>query len=237
MDSELDVIPNNAELFQGLSRGLGSSRNREGFRSTRFSPGLSYGRHFGPAGPAAKNAAVLVAMHGVPGTAWPSWTIPLTVRTAHLADHPGQISLPGGRLEEGETFQEAAESENCEELGVESFPGKILGELEPVYVYHSDYYVIPYVGFVDSRPEFRPCSFEVERVLELPVAKVCDSDAVEQHTFVRGKAEWPAPAIRSDRDLIWGATAIILGEFAGLIEQVLRRYLQRETKRNRFAAQ
>ena len=65
-----------------------------------FAPRLSYGRHRGPAAHDARPAAVTVLFYPIDG----KWHIPFTLRPEHLHDHGGQVSFPGGRLEDGETF-------------------------------------------------------------------------------------------------------------------------------------
>jgi 8-oxo-dGTP pyrophosphatase MutT (NUDIX family) len=181
----------------------------------RFSPSLSYGRHFGPPAPTAKQAAVLIMLEPSEG----GWTIPLTERPKHLPDHPGQISLPGGRVEEGENHWEAACREFVEELGTSHFPGKFLGELQSIYVYNSDYFVRPFLAVCDQRLTYAPCEREVERVIRLPVEHLLDDRRLTRQEFQRGKASWHSSTIHCDDALIWGATAIILGEFARIYQR------------------
>ena len=180
----------------------------------RFSPSLSYGRHFGPPAPTAKQAAVMLLLEASDS----GWTIPLTERPAHLPDHPGQISLPGGRLEAGESHLEAACREFAEELGTETFPGELVGELQSLYVYNSDYFVRPFVAVCPRRIEYVPCQREVERVIHLPVDLLLDESKQTSQVFRRGNATWHSSTIHFDNALIWGATAIILGEFAQVMQ-------------------
>jgi len=71
--------------------------------------------------------------------------IPLTVRASGLARHAGQISLPGGATDPGETLSEAALREAAEEIGVDSSTVRILGELTPVHVLVSGFTLHPVV--------------------------------------------------------------------------------------------
>lgn len=180
----------------------------------RFSPSLSYGRHFGPPAPTAKQAAVMIMLEASKS----GWTIPLTERPKHLPDHPGQISLPGGRVEVGESHWEAASREFAEELGTATFPGEFVGELQSIYVYNSDYLVRSFVAFCDQRPAYVPCEREVERVIHLPIDDLLDDSRLSQQEFRRGKASWQSSTIHCGDALIWGATAIILGEFASIYQ-------------------
>ncbi len=209
VDSQMDL----AAL---LRRHLSSDVDREQRHASRmrFSPSLSYGRHFGPAAPTAKQAAVMVMLESNES----GWTIPLTERPAHLPDHPGQISLPGGRLEPGESHLEAACREFAEELGTATFPGELVGELQSIYVYNSDYFVRPFVAISPGRIDYVPCQREVERVIHLPVQLLMDDSTLRPQEFRRGKASWLSNTIHYDNALIWGATAIILGEFARIMQ-------------------
>lgn len=204
-----------ARLRKLLSSDL-DLKNRHAWRM-RFSPSLSYGRHFGPAAPTAKQAAVMIMLEASES----GWTIPLTERPKHLPDHPGQISLPGGRVELGESHLEAACREFTEELGTGMFPGVFVGELQSIYVYNSDYFVRPFVAVCEQRLEYAPCEREVERVIHLPVDYLLDDNRVSRQEFRRGNASWQSSTIHCDEAQIWGATAIILGEFARIYQQCL----------------
>jgi 8-oxo-dGTP pyrophosphatase MutT (NUDIX family) len=180
----------------------------------QFSPSISYGRHFGPPQPTARQAAVMILIELRDG----QWTIPLTERPQHLPDHPGQISLPGGRLEAHETHLEAAMREFNEELGTERFPGEVIGELSPIYVYNSDYYVRPFLAVCAHPIQYLPCPQEVARVIQLPVSHLLADGLYVQQTFRRGMAAWTARTIHIEGAQVWGATAIILGECARVLE-------------------
>ena len=204
-----------AQLRVQLSSKLDLKRRHAG--RMRFSPSLSYGRHFGPPAPTAKQAAVMIMLEA----SELGWTIPLTERPKHLPDHPGQISLPGGRVEEGESHLDAACREFAEELGTATFPGEIVGELQSIYVYNSDYVVRPFVAVCNQKLAYAPCEREVERVIHLPIEHLLDDSRLTQHEFRRGKASWHSSTIHCDDALIWGATAIILGEFARIYQSCL----------------
>jgi 8-oxo-dGTP pyrophosphatase MutT (NUDIX family) len=205
-----------ADLANQLRKQLSSSMDLEHRHASRmrFSPSLSYGRHFGPPAPTAKQAAVMIMLEA----SETGWTIPLTERPQHLPDHPGQISLPGGRLEAGETHVEAACREFAEELGTTTFPGELVGELQSIYVYNSNYFVRPFVAICHGRIDYIPCQREVARVIHLPIKHLLDDSRLSQQEFHRGQASWHSSTIHWDDALIWGATAIILGEFARIYQ-------------------
>ena len=194
-------------------------RERQAQRAA-LSPSMSYGRHFGPPSHTAKQAAVMILIEVAANEPWTSWSIPLTVRPNHLPSHPGQISLPGGRREEGETLEEAACRELQEELGLSDFPGIMLGGLQSLYVYNSDYFVTPFMAYCERLPNYHPCTQEVERVVHLPLGILQDRTADRVHRFKRGLLEWTAPAVGHADEVIWGATAIVLGEVRAIIDAV-----------------
>lgn len=188
----------------------------------RYCPDLSYGRHFAPPIPSAKSAAVMILLEQPePGAHWSQCTIPLTVRPDYLADHPGQISLPGGRLEDSESFEQAAKREFQEELGLDRFPGRILGPLLPMWVFNSNYRLQPFLAVHPGRLEYTPCQREVARLIHFPVAELLNDTATISHdVFSRGAVRWKAGVYRYQGDQIWGATAIILAELAALLRAV-----------------
>lgn len=195
---------------------------------SRFCPSLSYGRHFAPPGPSAKAAAVLILIHqSNPEDDWRESSIPLTVRPPYLAYHAGQISLPGGRLERGESFCDAAQREFCEELGTANFPGRILGPLLPMWVFNSDYHLQPFLAIHSGPIYFKPCQREVTRVIHLPVSQLLDESPPQASRFARGCVEWTAPMFLYQDDCIWGATAMILAELGTILRLLDRSELER----------
>ena len=91
------------------------------------------------------------------------------MRQAALGRHGGQISLPGGCVDAGETTADAARRELAEELGVgESI--ELVGELPPCYVYVSNFLVTPWLATIRTAPVWRPRDCEVEQVVEMPLS-------------------------------------------------------------------
>ena len=157
-------------------------------------------------------AAVLV---GVIGRAEPS--VILTRRTAHLRDHAGQISFPGGRMEEDDPDPAAtALREAQEEIGLTAASCRILGELNP-YDTITGFRVFPIVAWVEPPVSFDPDPFEVEEVFEVPLGFVVDPANHRRDSFRMGEVErsyWVVPY--RDR-YIWGATAGMLVNLATLL--------------------
>ena len=163
----------------------------------------------------ARMAAGLLLLY--PGDRGPS--LALTVRASGLRRHAGQISLPGGATDEGETLVQAALREAHEEIGLDPARVRIVGELTPVYVLVSGFTLHPVVGVTDERPDFRPAANEVEAVIEVSIEDLQDASNIRQGTRTReGIAiEYPYFDLRGHH--VWGATAMILGEFICVLQQ------------------
>src|SRR5262245_54374487 len=144
--------------------------------------------------------------------------IPLTVRASGLARHAGQISLPGGATDPGETLTEAALREAHEEIGVDPSSVRILGELTPVHVLVSGFTLHPIVGIADERPAFALAEHEVEEVIEVSVAGLQDASCIRQGTRTREGLAIEYPYFDLMGHQVWGATAMVLGEFICLLQ-------------------
>ena len=161
----------------------------------------------------ARTAAGLLLLY--PGERGPS--IPLTTRASGLRRHAGQISLPGGATDEGETLVQAALREAHEEIGVDPARVRVLGELTPVHVLVSGFTLHPIVGITDERPAFSPAAHEVEEVIEVSIEDLQDASNIRHGVRTReGIAiEYPYFDLRGSH--VWGATAMVLGEFISLL--------------------
>src|SRR5438034_659701 len=100
--------------------------------------------------------------------------IVLTVRADALGRHGGQVSLPGGAIDPGETFEQAALREAHEEIALPLDDVRILGALTPLDLQVSGFRLHPLVGATHLRPTFIPADGEVARILEVPVAALLD---------------------------------------------------------------
>jgi 8-oxo-dGTP pyrophosphatase MutT (NUDIX family) len=143
--------------------------------------------------------------------------VPLTVRASHLARHAGQISLPGGATDPGETLVEAALREASEEVGVDPSRVRVLGELTPVHVIVSGFTLHPIVGVADGRPDFRAAPGEVDEVLEVSLDDIQDASRIRQGTRIREGLAIEYPYFDLLGHQVWGATAMVLGEFICLL--------------------
>lgn len=162
----------------------------------------------------ARLAAALLLLY--PGSRGIS--LPLTVRASGLKRHAGQISLPGGAIDDGETMIEAALRETYEEIGVDPSDVRILGELTPVHVLVSGFTLHPIVAVADQRPAFRPAAGEVDEVLEVSMDDLRDASSIRQGTRIREGMAVEYPYFHLLGRQVWGATAMVLGEFICLLD-------------------
>jgi 8-oxo-dGTP pyrophosphatase MutT (NUDIX family) len=150
------------------------------------------------------SAAVLV-----PLVLHPEPTILLTLRSARLNSHAGQVSFPGGRMEPGETPEQAALREAEEEVGLDPALPQLVGRL-PALLTGTGYRVTPVVALLTPPFALRHDPNEVEEPFEYPLARLLDPAAPERRRQeFRGRMRefwvWP-----HERHYIWGATASML---------------------------
>lgn len=141
----------------------------------------------------------------------------LTERAAHLKDHAGQISLPGGRLSPGETPAAAALREAHEEVGLPPRFVTVLGTLDPLLT-GTGFTVTPVVGVVtDTAFVPAPDPGEVAHAFEMPLELVLHPSSITMDYFERHGARLRTYELRYDRFRIWGVTAAILKNFREVI--------------------
>jgi 8-oxo-dGTP pyrophosphatase MutT (NUDIX family) len=146
--------------------------------------------------------------------------VALTVRASSLARHPGQISLPGGATDPGETIAETALREAAEEIGVDPVSVRVLGELTPVHVIVSGFTLHPVVGITDRRPVFEPAPGEVDEILEVSLEDLRDASRIRKGTRIREGVAVEYPYFDLLGHQVWGATAMVLGEFICLLNDL-----------------
>lgn len=175
-------------------------RPRMGWDPTQFPDGL-------------RDAAALLLIYPLAGAPH----LPLTVRAHDLRQHTGQVSLPGGRVDEGESIEAAALREAAEEIGVDRSAVRVVGQLTPLHIPVSGFLLHPVVAIGDERPNFRRAEREVARIIEAPLSVLSDPAIVREERWQRERegAMTPVdvPFFEIDGEKVWGATAMVLAEF------------------------
>lgn len=162
----------------------------------------------------ATSAAVLVPLVNRGDTV----TVMLTQRTAHLTDHAGQISFPGGRVEQSDaSVIEAALRETEEEIGLARRHVELLGKL-PDYYIPTGFRVTPVVGWVEPPFELQLDEFEVADVFEVPFSHFLNTQNHIKQSAVRNGRLRHFYALPYQGRNIWGATAGMLVTFARILE-------------------
>jgi 8-oxo-dGTP pyrophosphatase MutT (NUDIX family) len=141
----------------------------------------------------------------------------LTLRADTLGRHGGQVSLPGGVIEPGESFEQAALREAQEEIGLEAREVQTLGALTPVDIPVSGFRLHPIVAAASARPALHASDGEVARILEVPLEQLIDPARLVWRTSRRDDGDVTVPAFVVDGIDIWGATAMVLAELLALL--------------------
>lgn len=139
----------------------------------------------------------------------------LIKRPSHMKHHAGQIALPGGRIEKGETAIETALRETWEEIGITSDQIEVLGSLSELYVQVSRFQIHPFVGWLKKKPEFIINKNEVEKTISFPLQLLKNSSEEVELNTISGLLK--VPCVQFEAEIIWGATAMILLEFADVL--------------------
>jgi 8-oxo-dGTP pyrophosphatase MutT (NUDIX family) len=168
-----------------------------------------------PPSTALRPAAVLVPLVDHPG----GMSVLLTQRTAHLSAHAGQISFPGGRIEDGDADAVAAAlRETEEEVGLARDHISVIGRLD-TYVTGTGFQITPIVGIVAPPFALAIDPFEVAEAFEVPLSFVLDDrnhQRVERESAGRIRCFFVLPFEGRN---IWGATAGILVSLAEVLAE------------------
>ena len=174
-------------------------------------PRVGWDPHLVP--PGLRDAAGLVLIYPIEDAPH----VLLTVRGGSLRHHTGQVSLPGGAVDPGESIEAAAVREAEEEVGVDATTVQVVGRLTPLHIPVSGFMLHPVVGVVHARPAFFPAEWEVARLLEVPLSLLADPETLrsEERTFQRNGVATvvEVPYFEIDGEKVWGATAMVLAEF------------------------
>ena len=136
--------------------------------------------------------------------------IVLTRRTKHLSSHKGEVSFPGGRLDRGESFVEAAIREAREEIGLDPSTVEVIGEMSAMATYVSRSYIVPIVAHVTSPPSLEVRNDEVDRVFTVPLAELVRQDTYSEEHWGFPPNQYRIHFFHLDEETVWGVTGRML---------------------------
>lgn len=146
----------------------------------------------------------------------------LTLRTTALTHHGGQLSLPGGRVEKGESLVETALREAQEEIGIDRSNVHETGQLSPLYIPVSGFALHPIVALARATPIFRAEPSEVAELFEVPIERLRDPRYREERWGRHEGQRYRVPFVRIGEHQLWGATAMVVAELLEILERIER---------------
>jgi 8-oxo-dGTP pyrophosphatase MutT (NUDIX family) len=147
-----------------------------------------------------------------------AWHLLFTKRTEDLEHHKGQVSFPGGSLEEFEPVEAAALRETFEEIGIPAHAVTVLGYLNDIWT-PSGYIITPVAGIIHSLDHLAVNPGEVSRVFTVPLSYfLIDSNAEVRNISLHGITR-KVHFYEHDGETIWGATAMILRDLVDRLQK------------------
>ena len=172
---------------------------------------LAQGLHEGDANPTvdgARPSAVLVLVADGPEGA----EVLLTRRSQAMRNHRGEVSFPGGRLDPGESYEQAAVREADEEVGLPHHAVEVLGRLSPISTLVSRSWIVPVLGRLTAPVSVSARTGEVDRVLWTPLLDLTLPGTFREEWWAMPGGERPLYFFELDDETVWGATARMLHE-------------------------
>lgn len=168
----------------------------------------------------AKRAATLTLLYPEND----GFNIVLMKRVTNPKDrHSGQVSFPGGKVEEDDRdLEHTALREAEEELGIPQTTVSILGKMTDVYIPVSNFLVHPFIGFTPNKPSFQLQHSEVQQIVEAPLSVLLNkaNRKTTNLTLPNNITLKDVPYFDVNGNVVWGATAMMLNEFTTIIEAI-----------------
>ncbi|MFC1821666.1 NUDIX hydrolase [Thermodesulfobacteriota bacterium] len=170
-----------------------------------------------PASDALTRAAVLIPLFREDD----EYKVLLTKRTNQVETHKGQISFPGGAVEDDDgSYQDTALREADEEIGLQRKDVTILGRIDDALTLVSQFIIYPFVGLIPHPYDFEISHEEVDRIISVPLnVFFVDHPPVKKDTIEIDGITYQSPNWEYGDDIIWGATARIMDNFVNIIAE------------------
>lgn len=148
----------------------------------------------------------------------PEPSLIFTVRSDALSRHPGEVSFPGGLVDEGESPADAARREAFEEIGLDPSLPRLVGALPPVHTYVSAILVVPFVGLLDEMPDLFAAEAEIKEIVRVPLSRLATLEEPMDLPRADGSVfhGWAYPLYGHT---IWGATGLMLHSFLDVLRR------------------
>lgn len=181
--------------------------------------------------------SVLIPLVNIDG----NWEVVYEMRAKHMNTQPGEVSFPGGSVEKGESFKEAAIRETIEELGVSQSEIKILGELD-FLVSYANFTIHCFLGILNVKDlaKLKINPDEVDHIFKVPIEFLLGSEPISYELALRteGNGDFPYELIPKGREynfregkhqvlfyqyrdyIIWGLTARLTKHLMDLIKEL-----------------
>lgn len=147
----------------------------------------------------------------------------LILRKTYKGVHSAQVGFPGGRVEKcDKDLLDTALRETEEEIGISRDSISVVRELSEIYIPPSNFLVYPFIGILYKKPEYTLQETEVEAVIETDLSELLDDTALSTMDVMTSmQKKLPVPAFILSGHIVWGATAMMLGEIKDLINQAV----------------
>lgn len=147
----------------------------------------------------------------------------LILRKTYRGVHSNQVGFPGGRVEDlDRDLEHTALRETEEEVGIPQDDIVVVKELTRLYIPPSDFWVYPFMGYMNHTPKLIPQESEVELILEVDLEEFLDDkNLIKQNLTTSYADEIEVPAFSLNGHVVWGATAMMLNEIKELLKMLL----------------
>ena len=169
----------------------------------------------------ARKAAVMALFY--PNTNDETYLV-LILRKTYKGVHSAQVGFPGGKYEDADNddLMVTAIRETEEEIGVSRIHLNVLKKMSPLYIPPSNFMVHPYIGISKEYLIFAKQDEEVEAIIEVSLSDfLSDNKILTTRVPTSFNEEVDVPAFKFNGHIVWGATAMMLGEIKDLLKQVL----------------
>lgn len=150
----------------------------------------------------------------------------LMERAAYQGVHASQISFPGGKKDRNDIdLQATALRETEEETGVLQKKIHVVRQITKTYIPPSNFIVTPFIALIENTPVFRT-NHEVASLIHLPLNELLDEQTVTvKNLSTSYMKNIDVPCFRFGRNIVWGATAMMLSEIKDLLNPVYHNLL------------